>query len=40
MLKSQLAKVGVEFSDRLFDSEDGIAGLSGQIFVSRAILTI
>ena len=35
VLKTQLAEIGAEFSDSLFKSEDGIGGLSGQIFVSR-----
>lgn len=34
VLKAQLAEIGVEFSERLFKSEDGISGLNGLIFVS------
>ena len=39
VLKAQLADIGVEFSEKLFKSEDGIGGLSGQIFVSNRNLT-
>ena len=34
-LKEQLAQSGVDFTENLFNTEDGINGLSGQIFVSR-----
>ena len=34
VLKAQLIEAGVEYSEKLFKTEDGLGGLSGQIFVS------
>ena len=34
VLKEQLAESGVDFTEKLFNTEDGIDGLSGGIFVS------
>ena len=34
VLKALLIETGVELSEKLFKTEDGIGGLSGEIFVS------
>ena len=34
VLKQRLVESGVEFTEKLFKTDDGIDGLSGEIFVS------
>ena len=40
VLKQDLVKEGVEFTEKLFKTEDGIDGLSGEVFVSASLFII
>ena len=40
ILKKQLVKSGIEFTEKLFKTDDGIDGLSGEIFVGFTALLV